>query len=176
MLAPVQDAPPTREPEAAARLSVQAEPRLSFNGWVALIVVALVFRSSLRNRVHAQNAFEEDRVPAEPRPDYSEVASSSLAVDVTTTPAPTRRQQVILQEKERLRIEAENLQIRAALAAERQERIKAELRALEEADAREAEQAARLDAERRARVEAVERERIAKELRKVEKRAKRGKK
>ena len=41
MLAPVQDALPAREPEAAARPSVRAEPRLSFNGWVALTVVVL---------------------------------------------------------------------------------------------------------------------------------------
>lgn len=41
MLAPVPDTPAAGAPEGVERLAARAEPRLSFNGWVALIVVAL---------------------------------------------------------------------------------------------------------------------------------------
>ena len=146
------------------------------NAVLATAVVLLVFRLSRRSRVHAHNALDEETAPAGPRPSFSEVATSALAVDVPETPSPTRRQRAILLEKERLRVEAENLQIRAALAAERQERIKVELLALQEAEAREAEATARVAAERRAKEADAERERIEKALRKAEKQAKRGRK
>jgi len=145
------------------------------NAVLAAAIIAGVFRLSRRSRVHAGNALDTDTAPPAHRPDVSEVATSALAVKVPAAPHPTRRQREILLEKERLRMEAENLQIRAALAAERQERIKVELLALQEAEAREAEATARLDAERRAREADAERERVAKALKKAEKHAKRGK-
>jgi len=143
---------------------------------LAVAVVVFVFSLSRRNRVHADNALEPELGATPLRPDVSEVASSGLAVAVPAAPTPTRRQRAILLEQERLRIEAENLQIRAALAAERQERIKVELLALQEAEAREAEEAARIAAEHRADREAAQRAKIEKALRKAEKRAKRGRK